>query len=182
MLGPALGPWRCPEPREPRSVRRAADKRFVDGAERESLLVATVSQDAMWHGAAQTTAGYVEGITQVCHSSSAGRGPCLKRIVTVFALPDDHPLASLSAVQRLLRVGIAVHAVEPKHQLPARPQPSRTDLAIAEQAIVPNAANHRECGMGNAFGHGRELAENGGGAGGLLSGAGEARRESESGV
>ena len=53
----------------------------------------------------------------MCHGSSAGTGPCLKRIITVFALPEVHPLAGLSVVQRLLRIGIAVHAVDPRHQL-----------------------------------------------------------------
>ena len=67
-----------------------------------------ISQDAIWHGAAQTTAGYVHGVTQVCHSSSGGVGPCLKRIITVFKLPEGHPLARLSAVERLWRVGIAI--------------------------------------------------------------------------
>ena len=52
--------------------------------------VYSVSQDAIWHGCAQTTAGYVAGVTQVCHSSSAGDGPCLKRIITVF---DENPHA-----------------------------------------------------------------------------------------
>ena len=79
--------------------------------------VYSVSQDAIWHGCAQTTAGYVAGVTQVCHSSSAGDGPCLKRIITVFALPEGHPLAALGAMQRLLRCGIAVYAVERHHQL-----------------------------------------------------------------
>ena len=67
-----------------------------------------ISQDAIWHGAAQTTAGYVHGVTQVCHSSSGGVGPCLKRIITVFKLPEGHPLARLSAVERLWRIGIAI--------------------------------------------------------------------------
>ena len=52
----------------------AMEKGFVDGAERDELLVFSVSQDQMWHGAAQTTSGYVQGISEVCHCSSAGQG------------------------------------------------------------------------------------------------------------
>ena len=83
----------------------------MDGDERAALLRHSVSQHGMWHGAAQSTAGYVQGVSTVCHSSSAGHGPCLKRIVTVFGLPADHPLAGLTAVQRLMRIGIKVIAL-----------------------------------------------------------------------
>ena len=76
-----------------------------------------MSQDAIWHGCAQTTAGYVAGVTRVCHSSSAGDGPCLKRIITVFELPLSSPLSRLSAVQRLMRIGIAVYAIDEQHAL-----------------------------------------------------------------
>jgi len=86
--------------------------RFVDGAERAALLICSVSQDRMWHGAAQTIHGYVAGVSAFCHSSSAGSGPCLKRVITVFELPDGHPLALLTAVQRLKRIGIVVRAVD----------------------------------------------------------------------
>ncbi|KAJ1489900.1 hypothetical protein T484DRAFT_1885101 [Baffinella frigidus] len=96
-------------------LEMAAEGRLVDGAERRSLLVHSVSQDAMWHGAAQTAHGYVQGLSEVCHSSSAGTGPCLKRIITVFQLPQGHALASLGAVQRLRRVGITLRAVDRCH-------------------------------------------------------------------
>ena len=59
----------------------------------------------------------LQGISTVCHGSSAGTGPCLKRIITAFALPDGHPLAALSAVQRLRRIGITVHALAPRHMI-----------------------------------------------------------------
>ena len=85
--------------------------RLVDGDERAALLRHSVSQHGMWHGCAQSTAGYVQGVSTVCHSSSAGNGPCLKRILTVFGLPADHPLAGLTAVQRLMRIGIKVLAL-----------------------------------------------------------------------
>lgn len=98
-------------------LRIGANGRWVDGHEREALLLCSISQHQMWHGAAQTTSAYVDGVSRVCHSSSAGNGPCLKRIITVFALPEEHPFATLSAVQRLQRVGIEVHALEPRHQL-----------------------------------------------------------------
>ena len=101
-------------------LEMASNERFVDGEERNALLVASISQHAMWHGAAQTTAAYVKGLAEVCHGSSAGSGPCLKRIITVFSLPPEHPLAKLSACQRLRRIGIEVHAVEPRHQLGRR--------------------------------------------------------------
>ena len=97
----------------------AIEKGFVDGAERDDLLVFSVSQHEMWHGAAQTTSAYVQGISEVCHCSSAGSGPCLKRIVTVWVLPEGHPLCQLTAVQRLQRVGVEVHAIEQKHMLRA---------------------------------------------------------------
>jgi len=96
-----------------------SDKRIVDGEERESMLLHSVSQHLMWHGAAQTVFAYIEGIAQVCHGSSAGTGPCLKRIITVFALQAHHPLARLTPVQRLLRIGIEVHAIDEIHQLHA---------------------------------------------------------------
>ena len=89
----------------------------ADGDERRSLLVHSVSQDEMWHGAAQTVHGYVQGLSGCCHSSSAGTGPCLKRIITVFELPKGHALESLSAVQRLRRVGITVRAVDRRHSV-----------------------------------------------------------------
>ena len=98
-------------------LRMDANGRCVDGAEREELRLCSISQHEMWRGAAQTTAGYVDGVSSVCHSSSAGDGPCLKRIITVFALPEEHPFAGLSAVQRLLRVGIEVHAIDRQHML-----------------------------------------------------------------
>jgi hypothetical protein len=100
-----------------------ADKRFLDGEERRRLLVYSASQDRIWHGCAQTTSGYVQGISTVCHGSSAGTGPCLKRILTVFSLPSDHPLARLTAIQRLQRIGVSVYAIDPRHQLPPSSQP-----------------------------------------------------------
>ena len=42
----------------------------MDGEERAALLRHSVSQHGMWHGAAQSTAGYVQGVSTVCHSSS----------------------------------------------------------------------------------------------------------------
>ena len=93
-----------------------ANERCVDGAEREGLRVCSISQHRIWHGAAQMPAAYIGGLTDVCHSSSAGEGPCLKRIVTVFALPEGHPLGALDAIDRLRRVGIDVHAIDERHQ------------------------------------------------------------------
>lgn len=98
-------------------LEMAADNRLIDESERADLLVCSISQDQIWHGCAQTVHGYIQGVSSCCHSSSAGVGPCLKRIITVFELPVDNPLARLSAVERLLRVGIAVHAVDARHQL-----------------------------------------------------------------
>lgn len=98
-------------------LQPSSDERFVDGDERASLLVHSESQNLIWHGAAQTTAGYVRGVTQVCHGSSEGHGPCLKRIFTVFALTPTHPLASFSAIERLQKIGITVHALDPRHML-----------------------------------------------------------------
>ena len=86
----------------------------------------------MWHGAAQTTAAYVEGISEVCHGSSAGTGPCLKRIITVFELSESHPLCRLTAMQRLQRIGIEVHALDPRHQI----RPERTSLTSTEVTLV----------------------------------------------
>jgi hypothetical protein len=111
----------------------------------------------MWHGAAQTTAGYVQGISQLCHGSSAGAGPCLKRIITVFALAEGHPLAGLTAVQRLQRVGIEVHALEARHALdaaqpppqpvgaqsqppPPPPPPQQQQQQQQQQGAMPRAA------------------------------------------
>ena len=116
-----------------------------------------VSQHEMWTGAAQTTSAYLEGISavcrgilaraprrrnqqaphiwQVCHGSSAGQGPCLKRIITVFALPEGHPLAGLSAVQRLLRIGIAVHAIERRHMLQPAPAGAAPAVPVDERAV-----------------------------------------------
>ena len=98
-------------------LQLSTDSTFVDGAAREAALLHSVSQHRMWHGAAQTTHGYVQGVSDCCHGSSAGTGPCLKRIVTVFALPDDHPLAALTAAQRLRRIGLSVFAIDPRHQI-----------------------------------------------------------------
>ena len=95
----------------------STDGMFVDGEERKAALVYSVSQDGIWHGAAQTTYGYIQGVSQVCHGSSSGNGPCLKRIITVFELPFSHPLSGLSAIQRLHRIGVIVYAIDPKHQL-----------------------------------------------------------------
>lgn len=92
-------------------LRMASDGRLVDGDERAALLLHSVPQDSVWHGCAQSIAGYVQGVSPVCHSSSAGNGPCLKRIITVFGLPSDHPLAGLTAIQRLVRIGITVLAL-----------------------------------------------------------------------
>lgn len=98
---------------------------ILDGDERAACLVHRISQDAIWHGAAQTIAGFVQGVSPVCHGSSAGKGPCLKRIITVFPLREGHPLAPLSAVQRLQRVGIEVHALDERHMIraPGKPVP-----------------------------------------------------------
>jgi hypothetical protein len=97
-------------------LRISSDGALVDGAEREALLVHSVSQHLMWHGAAQTISAYIKDISPVCHGSSAGTGPCLKRLITVFRLPDEHPLSCLTAVQRLHRIGISVYAVDPRHK------------------------------------------------------------------
>ena len=92
-------------------LQMSSNGRLVDGEERAALLVHSVSQHRIWHGAAQNIFGYVEGVSQVCHGSSAGVGPCLKRIITVFALPPAHPLAELTATQRLERIGVSVWVV-----------------------------------------------------------------------
>jgi len=118
---------------------------FLDGAAREAALLHSVSQDRMWHGAAQTTHAYVQGVSDCCHGSSAGTGPCLKRIVTVFALPDDHPLAALTAAQRLRRIGLSVFAIDPRHQMrgaaAAASSPAQaTDVAPAADVAPATAA------------------------------------------
>jgi hypothetical protein len=84
----------------------------------------------MGHGCAQTVAGYIEGLSTVCHSSSAGQGPCLKRIITVFELPPSSPLSRLSAVQRLMRIGIAVYAIDERHAVRSHgaPRVSRREI------------------------------------------------------
>ena len=97
-------------------LEMGSEGRLVDGDERRALLVHSVSQHEMWHGVAQTIHGYVKGVSSCCHSSSAGQGPCLKRIITVFELPKGHALEPLSALQRLRRVGITVRAVDPCHR------------------------------------------------------------------
>ena len=98
-------------------LEMSSNGRLVDGAERKQLLLHSVSQHPMWHGAAQTTAAYAQGISRVCHGSSAGSGPCLKRLVTVFALAAEHPLAGLTAVERLHLIGIDVYALEVRHMV-----------------------------------------------------------------
>lgn len=100
-------------------LEMSSNGRLVDGAERARLLLHSVSQQLMWHGAAQTTAAYAQGVSCVCHGSSAGSGPCLKRIVTVFALAAEHPLAGLTAVERLHLIGIDVYALDVRRMLPS---------------------------------------------------------------
>ena len=66
----------------------------------------------MWHACSNHERCRASRRCAIARRQAGGRASSL---ITVFALPDEHPLSALTAVQRLQRIGIEI-AIEQRHQ------------------------------------------------------------------
>lgn len=101
----------------------SSNERLIDGDERATLLLHSVSQDRIWHGAAQTIAGYVQGVTQVRHVPHHGSSHCARaRSRALLRSPTGplplHLLLRRSATGARPGLGLASSASSPSSRCP----------------------------------------------------------------